>query len=98
MVKKKLGERAVTIKAFNEALTKLDPPAKGERDRATSSRFLGRGSDAKYGGASSYQHSKPYANHRVFRWDSRAGNKFSHNKSQINQPFHNKQGKYFKKN
>ena len=69
-VVKKLGERADTIKAFNEALTKLDPPAKGERDRATSSHFLGRGSDAKYGSAPSYQHPKPYANHQVFHWDS----------------------------
>ena len=97
-VKKKLGERADTIKAFNEALTKLDPPAKAEKDKATSSRFLGRSSDAKYGGAPSYQHSKLYANHRVFQWDKRAGNKFSHNKSQNNQSFHNKQGKHFKKN
>lgn len=97
-VKKKLGERADTIKAFNEALTKLDPPAKTEKDKATSSHFLGRGSDAKYGGSPSYQHSKPYTNHRVFRWDTRAGNKFNHNKFQSNQSPHNKQGKHFKKN
>jgi hypothetical protein len=60
VVKKKLGQRAYTIKAFNEALTKLDPPAKTRNDN---SRFLGRSSDAKYGGAPGYQHSKSYANH-----------------------------------
>ena len=33
------------------------------------------------GGAPGYQYSKPYADHRVFWWDTRAGNSFSHNKS-----------------
>ena len=35
VVKKKLAERADTIKAFNESLTKLDPPAKAEKDKAS---------------------------------------------------------------
>lgn len=96
-VKNKLGERADTIKAFNEALAKLDPPAKAKEDKTPNNHFLGRSSDAKYGGTPSYQRSKPYASHRVFRWDARAENKFNHGNPQNNQSFHNKQGKYFKK-
>lgn len=60
---KKLGERADNIKTFNKALTKLDPPAKPKKVRQLAAIFLGRGLDTKYGGAPSYQDSKPYTNH-----------------------------------
>ena len=53
VVKKKLADRAATIKSFNESLSDLD----GKSSR----RFLGRGSSVKYGGSSSsHRPQRPY--------------------------------------
>ena len=60
-IKKKIAERAATIKSFNDSVLSIDDPPKG-RDR-----FLGRGSTAKYGGSSNALR-KPYNSQRsVFR-------------------------------
>ena len=53
--KKKLTERAETIKAFNEALTKIDPSPKAgmSKTSTTEGRLLERSSNTRYGSASS---------------------------------------------
>ena len=54
-VKRRISERAQTIKAFNESLRSLDPsPTSSQR------RFLGRGSSARYGSTSSLPRPQPY--------------------------------------
>ena len=52
-VKKRINERAATIKSFNESL---------DYDSSKKNRFLGRGPSAKYGsGSGAHVSQKPYA-------------------------------------
>lgn len=62
-VKRKIADRASTIKSFNESLSCIDNAPKNK----SKSRFLGRGSTARYGSSSSTQQ-KPYTPQRpVYR-------------------------------
>ena len=82
IIKKKISD---TIKTFNEALKKIDPP-QTPKHSCPQNHFLGRGSGARYSAtsSSSFQH-KPYTNQnqqkRVFRPNRKRP--FQANKSQL---------------
>jgi len=97
--KKKLTERAETIKAFNEALTKLDPPSgpRAAKTSTTQSRFLGRSSNTRYGSASSSHFPKPYTNHRIFRQNPHKFQRFNKPLPQSSLPYKGQRGAQHKR-
>ena len=64
--KKRITERAQTIKDFNQSLRSLDSPFAGP-SQTSRKRFLGKDSKARYGSFSSLPKPTPYTNRRVFQ-------------------------------
>ena len=63
-IKKKITERAETIKSFNEALAKIDAPRQSKPGQGC---FLGKSSGGKYSTTLSSQHPELYQRKQVFK-------------------------------
>ena len=74
-VKRRISERAQTIKAFNESLRSLDPSPSSSQKRC-----LGKGSSARYGGTSSLPRPQPYTDRRRVFQPQISKRRFSHPK------------------